>query len=232
MKYFREEIETIFHRLKSKQRFAFSKYADGEWMAMCDIDLNNREFEVSENTKEASGRLRDSFCFKDDGYYVGISCPCCNAYHHAAMKQFSRQDTEHLTFANMFVNSNYAFFQEHFIPEFANHKIHLVANEKSKIENLPFDVEQFYPVGFSAWVNNIDLVEEIISQNHQDKLFLFCAGPLGNILAHRLWDANKQNTYLDIGSTLNPWLESAGFTRGYFSGPNYHKTCVWGIDEK
>ena len=232
MKYFREEIEKLFDRLKSGQKFSFSKYADGEWMAMCGVDLNNREFEVTKDTKEGSQHLRDSFSFKDDKYYVGISCPCCNADHHYAMIEHSGQDQDHLTFANMFVNSNYSFFKEHFIPEFSNHDIHLVANENSKIDNLPFEVEQFYPVGFSAWVNNFDLVDEIIQQDFEDKLFLFCAGPFGNILAHKLWEANKKNTYLDIGSTLNPWLEVEGFRRGYYDGPNYHKTCTWGNHEK
>jgi len=228
MKYFRKEIEKLFDRLESGKKFSFSKYADGEWMAMRGIPVNNREFEATTDMTATIHNLCVSFLFKDEGYYVGISCPCCQGQHHYTMAHKSGQDEEHLTFANIFVNGNYSFFKEHFIPEFSNRKIHLVANEKSKVENLPFEVEKFYPVGFSAWKNDYDLVDKIIAQDDEDKLFLFCAGPFGNILAHRLWEANKKNTYLDIGSTLNPWLEHEGFKRGYFSGPNYHKMCTWG----
>ena len=227
MKYFREEIENLLEKLKSGEKFSFSKYADGEWMAMLEVNMNNKEFEVTEDTKKASKELRKSFCFKDENYFVGISCPCCNAKHHYGMKEYSYQDEKNLTFANIFVNSNYDFFVKNFVEEFSNHSVHLVANEKSNIKNLPFEVEKFYPVGFSAWINNCNLIDEIISEKHEDKLFLFCAGPFGNILAHRLWEANKKNIYMDIGSTLNPWLESEGFKRGYFSGPDRNQVCVW-----
>ena len=64
---------------------------------------------------------------------------------------------------------------------------------------------------------------ENIDTNIKDSLFLFCAGPFGNILAHQLFESNPNNIYMDIGSTLNPWLQSEGFKRdyyinGYFAG--------------
>jgi hypothetical protein len=228
MKYFGEEVEKIFERLKSGQRFAFSKYADGEWAAMQGTYVNNGEFESSLKFSEAIEELKESFTYKDAGYYVGISCPCCQGKNHDAMVLASGQDYDHLTFANMFVNNNYSFFKEKFIPEFSNHQVHLVANEKSKIKNLPFGVEEFYPVGFNAWVEDRAILDEILEQDLTNKLFLFCCGPFGNILTHRLWKENRNNTYLDIGSTLNPYLECEGFVRGYFSGPNSKKVCVWG----
>lgn len=229
MKYFKHEIEKLFDRLKSSQKFSFSKYADGEWIAIRGKNVNNGEFKSDSDTRHATEHLKRSFTFRDDGYYVGISCPCCQGSVHYKMKEQSGQDENHLTFANLFVNGNYTFFKNNLVPEFSKYKIHLVANERSKVENLPFRVEKFYPIGFNAWVTNYSLVEEIISQDYDNKLFLFCAGPFGNILAHRLWDANKKNTYIDIGSTLNPWLGSAGFQRGYLNpkNSNRNKICTW-----
>jgi hypothetical protein len=230
MKYFRYEIEKLFDRLKSGEKFSFSKYADGEWMAMCGKAVNNGEFESTSNHDKVIEELKTSFTYKDSGYYVGVSCPCCQGSDHDEMIMASGQDDSHLTFANIFVNDNYKFFKDNIIPEFSNHKVHLVANEEAKVEDLPFEVEEFYPVGFSAWVDDHEILDEILEQDLTNKLFLFCCGPFGNILAHRLWVENKNNVYLDIGSTLNPWLKSEGFNRGYFSagGPNYNKICVWG----
>jgi hypothetical protein len=54
-----------------------------------------------------------------------------------------------------------------------------------------------------------------------DSIFLFCCGPFGNIIAHRLTEHNDKNTYLDIGSTLNPYLKSEGFKRDYYIGNNF-----------
>jgi hypothetical protein len=145
------------------------------------------------------------------------------------MIEFSEQYVDNLTFANIFVNSNYEFYKNNFIDEYKNWDVHLIANKNAKVENLPFKIEKFYPVENTAWRENYSLIEEIKTQNLKGKLFLFACGPFGNMLAHQLWENNKNNTYIDIGSTLNPWLQSEGFKRDYYdSGITYkNRTCVW-----
>ena len=56
-----------------------------------------------------------------------------------------------------------------------------------------------------------------------------CAGPFGNILTHQLFEHNDNNTYIDIGSTLNPFLlGEIGKNRGYLRGaPSLSQVCVW-----
>lgn len=229
MKIFDQELYKFFDILKKGQPFSFSKYADGEWAIMNNIYLNNNEFEITNKTPTFfKNKLIESFRFKDPNYYVGISCPCCQGDEAYKMAIFSNQDQEHLTFANIFVNSNYPLYKNTFLKEYQNHDIHLIANSNSKIDNLPFKIEKFYPIGFSAWVNNYNLIEEIKQKNLSNKLFLFCAGPFGNLLAHQLFETNKTNIYLDIGSTLNPWLQSEGFKREYYINGEYsQRTCIW-----
>ena len=229
MKLFNDEIKNLFERLKSKQPFAFSKFADGEWFMMRGLAVNNNEFAYTTDDTFYREQLINSFKFKDAGYYIGISCPCCQGQEHNKMLDFSGQDDAHLTFANIFVNANYDFYRNNFIEEYKNWEIHLVANKNAKIENLPFKVEKFYPVENTAWKHNYDLIEEINHQELKGKLFLFAYGPFGNMLAHQLWENNKNNTYLDIGSTLNPWLQSEGFKRDYYdAGTTYkNRVCVW-----
>jgi hypothetical protein len=46
------------------------------------------------------------------------------------------------------------------------------------------------------------------------------------MLAARMWENNKNNTYIDIGSTLNSYL--VGNNRGYLKGAEtLKKTCIW-----
>lgn len=228
---FRNEIENLFNKLKNKKPFSFSKFADGEWLMMRGIPINNNEFNYTNEDEYFKNKLIESFKFKDDGYIVGVSCPCCQGNHHYDMINFSEQKEENLTYANIFVNANYSFYKENFIPEYQNWDVHLVANKNAAINNLPFKVEKFYPVENTAWKYNYDLIEEIKNKKENGKLFLFACGPFGNMLAHQLWDYNKNNTYLDIGSTLNPWLNSEGFKRDYYNNSNsqyYNKTCIWG----
>jgi hypothetical protein len=230
MKYFEEEIKKIYSKLKNKDFFSFSKFADGEWEMIKGRQINNSEFEYLPNEDEFyRQKLIESFTFKDDNYYVGISCPCCQGDEHYRMYEFSNQKNENITFANLFVNSNYKFFKEYFIPEFNEWDVHLVAHETSNIDNLPFKVEEFYPVNDSAWKKNYDLIEKIKSKNLKNKLFLFSCGPFGNMLSHQLWENNKNNTYIDIGSTINFWTNAKSFQRYYmFGGPYSQLVCKWG----
>lgn len=227
---FKEEIIVLFERLKSKKYFSFSKYADGEWFMMRDIPVNNNEFDYTKNDQFYKDKLIESFKFKDNDYYVGVSCSCCQGIEHQNMIQFSEQKNENLTFANIFVNANYGFYRDKFIEEYKNWDVHLVANKNAKILDLPFKIEKFYPVDNTAWKQNYSLIEEIKKKNFKGKLFLFACGPFGNMLSHQLWESNKNNTYLDIGSTLNPWIQSEGFKRDYYHNTNSqysNRTCVW-----
>lgn len=228
-KIFSNEIEKLFNRLKNREKFSFSKFADGEWMMMNGVEMNNNEFTYNNEDSFYRDKLIEAFKYKDDKYIIGISCPCCQGDDHFKMKEFSESDDDHLTFANIFVNDNYQYYKDNFLNEYKNFDVHLVANKYSNINKLPFKIEKFYPVENTAWKHNYGLIEEIKKCNYKDKLFLFACGPFGNMLAHQLWDSNKENTYLDIGSTLNPWLESEGFKRDYYL-PNtvYSKQiCVW-----
>jgi len=231
MKLFKNEIEKLFTRLISKKPFAFSKYADGEWMAMNQFPMFNGEFksDSSEKTLNSIKLLKESFVYRDPNYIIGISCPCCQGQAHQHMKKVSGQDEENLTYANIFVNSNYQYYKDNFIPEYKKWNVNLVANENSNIEKLPFNIKRFYPIKVNAWVENLDLIETLKELNTHGELYLFAAGPLGNILAYKMWQHNKNNTYMDIGSTLNPWLGFEGFKRGYLYGSeDLNKICVWG----
>ena len=228
MKIFQQELLNLYNKFREGKPFAFSKYADGEWAAMNDIQLNNGEFKSTSDQEFYKNKLIESFQYQDDNYIVGISCECCQGIEHYRMKNFSNQKNENLTYANIFVNSNYELYKNTFVKEYANHEVHLIANKNSKIENLPFKIEKFYPVGFNAWVEDYDLIEQIKNENLSGKLFLFCCGPFGNILAHQLHLHNKNNIYLDIGSTLNPWLQSEGFKRDYYCNGYFStRECVW-----
>ena len=233
MKIFSLELQKLFNLFKKGSPFAFTKFCDGEWMAMQNIAVNNAEFENSPFIPQFyRDKLKESLQYKDPNYYIGTSCNCCFPDHASTMRELSGQDEDHLTFANIFVNANYSKYKQTFLEEYKNHKVHLVANEKSKIDDLPFDVEKFYPVGFSAWVNNYSLIEEIKDSNESDKLFLFACGPFGNILTHQLFEHNKDNIYLDVGSTLSPWTQSEGFKRDYYTytqgeTPYANRDCTW-----
>jgi hypothetical protein len=148
------------------------------------------------------------------------------------MKTFSNQEPTNITWANLFVNGNYKYYVDNFIPEYKNHKIIMICNYRAKLNGVFGDnLIKDFRVGSNAWKNDYSLIEEIkgyIDDNNiENHLFLFAAGPFGNILIHELFKHNKNNTYLDIGSTLDPLINLGG-TRGYHVGsPTLNKVCQW-----
>ena len=229
MKDFKKDFHKILNKLKEGRPFAFSKYADGEYEILRNNKITNCDnwtFDPSLHGKHQKELLK-SFKYEDDGYYVGISCPCCVPLEHVKwMRDNVGVNGNNITWANIFVNGNYPDFKKYFISEFANHDIILVATEKGDAKKLPFKVEEHIKIGGTAWKENYNLLEELPKKNYKNKVFLFSAGPLGNMLAAKMWKENKNNIYLDVGSTLNPWL--VGNNRGFLRGAaTVNKICKW-----
>ena len=233
---FRSDIEKFQQKIKSKEKFAFSKYADGELYILANQKINNGEFWFDPNTDQFyRQKLIESFTYNEDGYYMGISCPCCigGTQAHEFMKRTSNKTEDKLTWANLFVNSNYDFYLDSIVPLYSEYEVYLVSNDESSLKSLPFKVSKHFKIGKNAWNSDYPLIEEMIqfiSDNEiKDSLFLFCAGPFGNILSSQLHKANKDNTYLDIGSTLNPFLlGEKGKNRDYLRAkPGAGPPCIW-----
>lgn len=233
MKDYKKEIEFFHKKLLNGEKFALGKFADGEWGAIKGTQFFPANGEWAANGDHplyeiARKELEDALKYQDPNYYVAI-CPC---YKEAI--EFSGQNDSQITYANIFVNSNYEYYKKNYIDLYKERDIHLVTHKNTNLNNLPFKVEKFYPIEYDAWVLNRDLPEQILEQDLSGKLFLFAAGAFANILVHKLWDKNKNNTYLDVGSTLNPWTQIERLKRDYYMGnkeleclvcpcPNYSK---------
>lgn len=226
---FKKDFFKIFDMLKNKEYFSFSKYADGEYAILTNQKIKNCDGWVFNPETDSIYRdeLLYSFKFNQEGYYIGISCPCCVPKEHVEwMRSTVNVKKENLTWANIFVNGNYSNYLKYYVPEYQNHNIILIAHKDAKINNLPFSIEEHIKITDTAFKDNFNLIHTLPEKNYKNKLFLFAAGPLGNMLAARMWEKNKNNIYLDIGSTLNSYI--VGNNRGYLKGAKtLNKICIW-----
>jgi hypothetical protein len=239
MKTFGEDLRKFEEMLRRRERFALVRYGDGELPILQGRPIRYAEFQYTPgepSDEECRERLLASMRYRDPGYHVGVSCPdCIGPENHAWIRQTSGQDAEHLTWSTLFVNSNYASFRERFLPIFRHYQVVLICKDAATLRDLPFPVMRDFRVGNNAWKADHGRVQEIQDAIQRERwegcLFLVCAGPFAKILVHRLYQAFPQNTYLDIGSTLDPDLfgSVAGKTRGYLRGNgDLAETCVWG----
>ena len=228
---FRNDAEYFSSLLDSRTPFCVTRYGDGEMYVfegrLGKNSVNEFEFNGQEHLKQ---ELLESYEHIQENYFVGIPCKCCvGEENFNKMKKLSLKDDDKLTWANIFVNSNFNFFRNSMVPLFDKYKINIVA--PGSIENLPFKVNNFYRVGYNAWVNNASVYDELVdyisSNNIKGELFLFCAGPFAKTLSYKLFKQFPDNTYLDLGSVF---LRELGLraNRGYLNGANtLNKVCIW-----
>ncbi len=255
---FAGDLDRLLAALRKRQPFAFSRFGDGEWLIVRNRPLDytrkgNGEFRFSpEKVQDQIARraLIDAFHYCAPGYFVGIGCSCCWGIPKLSqLRLVCRQPESRLTWANLWGNANYPRVRRELIPELRRfRKVYLVCHRLADPERLPFSVTRTFRVGVNAWTEEFDLGDIVadLASNCQTRetLFLFCAGPLSNILVHRGHQANPQNTYLDFGSCLDPWLfarrrwrwldwfpglvRSPGITRGYLKpGRKRRQVCEW-----
>ena len=240
MKDFKEDFFKFKNKIDNNINFSLVRFGDGELMLIEKENLNlmkkgvgEFKYDNSEIIYEKSRQLLEySLKFKSDEYYVGIGCRCCigdDKFNY--IKSLSKQNEENLTWANIFVNSNYNLFKTKFIKSLNNRKVYLVCHEKSDTSNIPFSLEKTYKIKSNGWVENLDIIDiiknDISDNNIKDSIFLFCAGPLSNILVYKLHMFNKKNTYIDLGSVLDGYLKLPCTRQYLLGGSTLKKTCIW-----
>ncbi|MHA2039328.1 MAG: hypothetical protein ACW98X_23135 [Promethearchaeota archaeon] len=250
-KTFQKHFDMILDKLKSGEHFGYCRFSDGELRIMQNVELKLAADHFKIGDKKNGGsyaaedhkhfdpkehqffreKLMESYRFKKDNYFVGLSCRCCvGDKDFKQMLEMYDGDTssDNLTWANLFLNGNYPQFVDKFIPEFKNKKIVYIVNENADLSGLPFKVLKDFRVGENCIINDYGLINKVkkwISDNNiEDHVFLFSASSLSNFMVHQLFKHNNNNTYIDIGTTLNPYIGMKA-RRGYHVGNK--KICIW-----
>jgi hypothetical protein len=241
MKNFKSDFTFFLNKIERQENFSLSRWGDGEMCILqnTSIDLlskGNGEFDnkPDDDAYDKSRQLmNEAFTFQDSTYYIGIGCRCCiGEQKFEKMKTLSQQSIENLTWANIFVNSNYRLFCEQFIPALQKRNNVLISHRDAVIDqNFPLRVKSHFKVSPNAWVNSIDTIDQIkryiADNNLKNVVFLFAAGPFANLAVYELHKFNRDNTYLDVGSVFDKMLNLKVTRRYLLNGPTLNKTCIW-----
>lgn len=250
MKDFKEHFFLLYNKLKNNENFAFSRFSDGELRIMQnqELVLGDNYYKIGDSINGGAyypedrksvnphthphiqEKLMEAYKFKTHNYYVGLSCRCCvGDADFNQMIDWRGGDDEFLTWSNLWVNGNYDLFRQYMIPEFSKHKIVYVLNEHANLNGLPFKVAKDFRVGENCIVNefnkHVEIAKWIEENNIKNHVFLFSASSLSNFIIYELFKKYGENTYIDIGTTLNIELGMKGI-RGYLIGAN-KKICIW-----
>jgi hypothetical protein len=249
VKTFPGELERTRDLLKAHTPFALARFGHAEMEILQGRLMHDREVSGGHEYRYAPAdpgnevprqRLWDSFTYSRPNYLVGINCPHCGLTPGREIADFewmrenSGQPEDRLTFATVYFYSNYPRYLREVLPLYNEYKTSLVCNHTGNVANLPFQPVRVYRNSFDAWRRDWNLVEEIRNYIGREQirgaLFLFCAGALGCILAHQLFSFCPENSYLDIGSSLDPYIYNGALTRRYLkqdAETQARESCCW-----
>lgn len=237
---FKEDHDEALRLIEQSDSFALARFADGEASVLRNITVGNKDGWLFKKDKNLAFRrdLRLSLLCTDKNYYYGLSCSCCDETNHKFLLENVKAPQENLTFSNIWVNANYPSFNEKFLPTIkkTGKPVILCSGSKARISELEkfVHVTDFIPIPGNCvvhWEKYRDHVRGLLdlkATQYKNAIFLIAVGPFSEIVIHQMWQANPQNIYLDIGSTLDPFLfrrnSRCYHTSGHFLSK---RVCQW-----
>lgn len=238
MKDFTQEFNKFKQKLVDRENFAFTRFSDGECFILQNKRLvlgdgfyvtgdkagantygpeERKEFDPVKH-QHLRQQLQQSFDHRQQNYFRGIP-----SQQDSAHIDFQCDRTEpDLTFANLFINANYKRFIEEIVLQiFPNRDIVYVVNERAELSGLPFEIKRDFRIGENCMICDTHIISEVLEylKDKRNYIVLLSAASLSNLVIHKCFEKNSNNTFLDIGSSLNPYLgkdmKSCLFTRDY-----------------
>lgn len=256
---FKQDLKNLLTKMKSKENFAFTRFSDGEICIMQNKELklandhvimgetkynfgySDDDYKHFEPDKHSflKDKLIEAYTYKKKNYFVGgicKGCTCASKEFASWMHNLYGDLDENLTSTNLLVNSNYPLFIKYFVPFLKNRKVVFVCSENADLSRTQFDIVKDFRVGKNCIVNDHHLVDEIkdwIFENKvKDHVFLFSASSLSEVLIHELFKTYDENTYIDVGTTLHPYIGLSierDYLRSFWNNlphPDLFKSCT------
>lgn len=235
-KNFEKEFFRITSLIDESKSFAFARYGDGEVMLMEgeDVNKNSQAFTMDKWYSNGKSKLGEDLkkTLKNDKWYYGIPCQCCNKKCKEYLLKNINVNDNQITYANLFVNSNY----KNFIKWIETLKeVNLISNinATNRLQSFPFSIKEYIPISndcVNYYENNHEELSNKmckLSSETENEIFLISAGPLSEIIINILWTHNPNNKYIDVGSALDYYIHNK-YTRPYMVNNTIYskKECV------
>lgn len=232
-------LENFTDFLERKKPFSFVRFSDGETEI-----LHNRFLEINEGKTTFRGRtfenkfpafdakkfdprihqklrsdLLESATFRSENFYKGIPTSHNNAIaDREFMLRLNGGYSTNMTFADLFLNSNYQNYRSNLVPLFGTfEKIYIIANYRSKpVGELRKSTLIEVPDNFfSCYDETLSHVMEKLILIESNALVLSSASSLTNIVGYKLFNERSDLTFIDIGTSVNDLLSLDSRTRSY-----------------
>lgn len=212
-----KELELIFTKIQNKEPFSLIRFGDGEKNILDNIPCKRKGFSYNPGDiidRKFQKELIESLHYNGGkNYFVGVND-----------KKMEKEVKGTLISPMIFVNENYLPFLRRLEYVTKIMPVILIVNKTSKLTKIPFSFVGIFGLDDNAWrtANNLDIeILNCLKMFTEPCLFLIAGGAYSCSLIHKLWKQNKNHIYIDIGSTLDPYLYGQN-TRQYQERLKHH----------
>lgn len=233
---FTTDFDYFWDLIDSGKNFTFARYADGEVMLMKgqSVTQGTQAFNVDKWSAPShltivGQQLLETLNHTEENYYYAISSKSDNINDWTFLDTNIKQSKDKLTFVNLWINANYKKSLERY--KSLNREVNLICNSKARVEHFPFKVKSITPFPDDCvkfWEeNHKDFLEELTSKvtNTNNELFFISCGPVSEILIHNLYKSNPNNTYVDVGSSIDEFVHGRK-TRPYMDDNTIYSKMI------
>ena len=232
---FENELFFFADLISCKIPFSFIRFGDGENSIMKGDVLSAKidKWYWNSKNKNFQKSLIDSssICLYHNNF-IGIPCKNWIKISESILSFSKCSSAKYMSYSTLFINKNYLLFKIwilSFINTTNRWKIILVAN--SIIHKNIAWAYKFFPVPDHLIENwdkyNISLLSALSHQaKENDLIFFISAGPAANIIISHLSKINKNNTYIDFGSSIE-FISKGYTTRSYAKNG---ETSLWSCE--
>jgi hypothetical protein len=225
MSKFDSDFEYYTNLIKSDANFAYARYADGEVQLMRGnpISFNSQAYMVDRWTAPSEmtpigTQLLESLQHEEENYHYAISGVNDSVSDYEFLTE--RIKNTNLTFANLWINANYQKMKEFY--QTLEKEVYLICNHRAQSQNFPFKVVEIFPFPDDCISYFTEFGEDYLSQlldytsQVENKTFFVSAGPVSEILIHKMYSSNPNNQYIDVGSSIDEFVHGR-ITRPYMN---------------
>lgn len=225
-------LNYFINKIKNKDNFSLLRFADGELSILQNRTLTNCDNWTFKTGNILHRHLNSALELKNTNVYYGISGlsdnkDACNYYYNNIF------NTHNITYANVFVNSNYKKWIEFLESYSANcFLISSAIPNNNKIGNIKIIdsliINEFLVNNWDNEYKNYFNMLEKIAKKYTNMLFLISAGPLSEVFIYKLYKANPNNIYLDVGSSIDTYVKNKQ-TRPYMKDSNLINNTIMNL---
>jgi hypothetical protein len=173
--------------------------------------------------------LLNSLNHTEENYFYAISSKTDNINDYIFLRNNIQQKEEKISFVNLWINANY----QKSIEKYNSLKrgVNLICNYKAKKENFPFEVLTLTPFPNNCieyWENSSNnFIEMLVNKlgDKQNELFFISCGPISEIIIDKLYTNNPDNTYVDVGSSIDEFVHGQK-TRPYMDNKTIYSKMI------